>query len=157
MYYITFPFPHLYTEWAPASFEILPIFLECTEIAQSIIYTFQNNKIEAVSRRGIVKIGLKKCVWFYWGISSCSLLEMGRIISHRHNKTIKFATPWTIAHQALLSMQLPRQEYRSGFPCPPPASSGPRDRTRISCGLGIAGGFFIAKPLGKPNKTIIYK
>ena len=31
-----------------------------------------------------------------------------------------FATPWTVAHQAPLSMEFPRQEYWSGLPCPPP-------------------------------------
>ena len=31
-----------------------------------------------------------------------------------------FATPWTVAHQVSLSMGFPRQEYRSGLPCPPP-------------------------------------
>ena len=31
-----------------------------------------------------------------------------------------FATPWTVAHQAPLSMGFSRQEYRSGLPCPPP-------------------------------------
>ena len=29
-----------------------------------------------------------------------------------------FATPWTVARQALLFMRFPRQEYRSGLPCP---------------------------------------
>ena len=28
------------------------------------------------------------------------------------------ATPWTVDHQALLSMRFPRQEYRSGLPFP---------------------------------------
>ena len=31
-----------------------------------------------------------------------------------------FATPWTIAHQAPLSMGFSRQEYRSGLPFPSP-------------------------------------
>ena len=31
-----------------------------------------------------------------------------------------FMTPWSIAHQAPLSMALSRQEYWSGLPCPPP-------------------------------------
>ena len=31
-----------------------------------------------------------------------------------------FVTPWTIAHQAPLSMGFSRQEYWSGLPCPPP-------------------------------------
>ena len=31
-----------------------------------------------------------------------------------------FATPWTVAHQAPLSVGFPRQEYRSGLPFPSP-------------------------------------
>ena len=31
-----------------------------------------------------------------------------------------FATPWTVAYQAALSMGLSRQGYWSGLPCPPP-------------------------------------
>ena len=31
-----------------------------------------------------------------------------------------FVTPWTVAHQAPLSMGLSRQEHWSGLPCPPP-------------------------------------
>ena len=31
-----------------------------------------------------------------------------------------FATPWTVARQAPLSMEFPRQEYRSGLPFPLP-------------------------------------
>ena len=30
-----------------------------------------------------------------------------------------FVTPWTVVHQALLSMGFSRQEYWSGLPCPP--------------------------------------
>ena len=30
------------------------------------------------------------------------------------------ATPWTVAHQAPLSLEFSRQEYWSGLPCPPP-------------------------------------
>ena len=29
-----------------------------------------------------------------------------------------FVTPWTVVHQALLSMESSRQEYWSGLPCP---------------------------------------
>ena len=31
-----------------------------------------------------------------------------------------FVTPWTVAHQAPLSMGFPRQEYWSGLLVPPP-------------------------------------
>ena len=30
--------------------------------------------------------------------------------------------PWTVARQAPLSMEFPRQEYWSGLPCPPPGN-----------------------------------
>ena len=33
-----------------------------------------------------------------------------------------FATLWTVAHQAPLSMGFSRQEYFSGLPCPPPGN-----------------------------------
>ena len=36
------------------------------------------------------------------------------------NRAQLFATPWTVACQASLSMGLFRQEYWSGLPCPPP-------------------------------------
>ena len=33
---------------------------------------------------------------------------------------LTLATPWTVAHQALLSMEFSRQECWSGLPCAPP-------------------------------------
>ena len=42
-----------------------------------------------------------------------------------------FATAWTTAHQAPLSMRFPSQEHWSGLPFPPPGeSSQPRGRTK---------------------------
>ena len=41
--------------------------------------------------------------------------------------TSDFATLWTVAHLAPLSMGFSRQEYWSGLPCPPPGDlSNPR-------------------------------
>ena len=34
------------------------------------------------------------------------------------------ATPWTVAHQASLSMEFSRQKYGSGLPFPPPIGNG---------------------------------
>ena len=51
-----------------------------------------------------------------------------------------FVTPWTVAHQAPLSVGFSRQEYWSGLLFPTPGeSSWPRNWTGLSC---IAGGFF---------------
>ena len=41
------------------------------------------------------------------------------VLSHSSRVQV-FATLWTVAHQAPLSMGLSRQEYWSGLPCPPP-------------------------------------
>ena len=44
-----------------------------------------------------------------------------------------FATPWTVAYQAPLSMGFSRQEYWSELPLPSPGeSSWPRDQTQVS-------------------------
>ena len=42
--------------------------------------------------------------------------------SHAHalSHVQLFATPWTVARQAPLSMEFSRQEYRTGLPFPPP-------------------------------------
>ena len=51
-----------------------------------------------------------------------------------------FATPWTVAHQALLSMGFSRQEYWSGLPFPSP---GDLANPWIEPGSPtLAGGFF---------------
>ena len=48
-----------------------------------------------------------------------------------------FATPWTVAHKAPLSMGFSRQEYWSGLLFPSPGESfQPRDWTRVSCIAG---------------------
>ena len=44
-------------------------------------------------------------------ISCCLLFNDSAVLD-------TFATPWTVAHQAPLSMRFPRQEYWSGFPFP---------------------------------------
>ena len=47
------------------------------------------------------------------------------------------ATPWTVAHQAPLSMAFSSQEYWSGLPFLSPGDlPWPRDRTRVSCTAG---------------------
>ena len=59
------------------------------------------------------------------------------------------ATPWTVAHQAPLSMGFPRQEYWSGLPFPPPEDLPDPGIKPMSPAL--AGGFFTTELLGKPS------
>ena len=59
-----------------------------------------------------------------------------------------FVTPWTVAHQAPLSMEFSRQEYWSGLPFPSPGDLlGPGIKPPS---LVLAGRFFTTEPPGKP-------
>ena len=64
-----------------------------------------------------------------------------------------FATPWTVAHRPLLSMDFPRQEYWSGLPFP---SLGRLLNPRIEpVSPALAGRFFTTEPPGKPRSIIM--
>ena len=61
-----------------------------------------------------------------------------------------FVTPWTGARQAPLSMGLPRQEYWSGLPFPPPVSlPNPGTEPASLASPALAGGFSTVVPPGK--------
>ena len=53
-----------------------------------------------------------------------------------------FATPWTVAHQALLLVGFPRPESWSGLPCPPPGD--------LPASPALTGGCFTTEPPRKP-------
>ena len=80
--------------------------------------------------------GLKEWVQF----SSVQLLSRAQL----------FATPWTVARQAPLSMRFPRQEYWSELPFPLQgifSTQGLNSCLLIFC---IGSGFFTTEPPGKP-------
>ena len=60
-----------------------------------------------------------------------------------------FATPWTIAHQAPLSMGFSRQEHWSGLSFPSPGDLPNPGIELLSPAL--AGGFFSTAPPGKTS------
>ena len=62
-----------------------------------------------------------------------------------------FATPWTVAHQAPLSIGFLRQEYWSGLPFPTPEDLCiPGIEPEFLASPALAGGFFTTEPPGKP-------
>ena len=63
-----------------------------------------------------------------------------------------FATPWTAAHQALLSREFSRQEYWSGMPFLPPGDLPDPGIEPVSPAL--AGGFFSTEPHWKWEITL---
>ena len=65
-----------------------------------------------------------------------------------------FATPWTIACQALLFLGFSRQEYWSRMPFPSPGDlPDPGIKLESLVSPALAGGFFTTKPPGKPPST----
>ena len=67
------------------------------------------------------------------------------------NSVQLFATPWTTAHQAPLSIKVSRQEYWSGLLFPPPGDlSDPGIKSVSLESLALGGRFFTTEPPGKP-------
>ena len=70
----------------------------------------------------------------------CSLLSHVRL----------FATPWTVARQALLSMEFSRQEYWSELPFPPPGDlPNPGIKPASAVSPELAGEFFTSQATGE--------
>ena len=67
----------------------------------------------------------------HWLLFSCQVMSSS------------FATPWTVARQAPLSMRFPRQEYWSGLPFPLPEDlPDPGIEAASLLSLALADGFF---------------
>ena len=61
-----------------------------------------------------------------------------------------FATPWTVAYQAPLSMELSRQEYWNGLPFPSPGDlPNPGIEPASVESPALASRFFTTEPPGK--------
>ena len=68
-----------------------------------------------------------------------------------------FETPWTVAHQAPLSMGFSMQEYWSGLPFPVPGDlPDPGIELTSLMSPALAGRFFPLAPPGKPIKTSFF-
>ena len=64
-----------------------------------------------------------------------------------------FATPWTVPHQAPLSMGLSQQQYWSGLPFPPPGDlPAPGIEPTSTVAPVLAGRFFTSAPPGEPPR-----
>ena len=68
-----------------------------------------------------------------------------------------FVTPWPVALQAPLSMEFSRQEYWSGFPCPPPGElPDPGFEPMSLASVALSGRFFTTVPLRKPVSSHLF-
>ena len=85
--------------------------------------------------------------------ASYSPFLMLLLFLNRYVMSHSFATLWTVAHQARLSMGFPRQESWSGLPFPSPGDlPNPGIETTSPA---LAGRFFTTEPPGKPTNISI--
>ena len=85
----------------------------------------------------------------HWQADSLPLtLMLLLLLLSRFSRVQLFVTPWTVAHQALLSMGFPRQKYWSRLPCPPPGDLP--NKWIEPASPALAGRFFSTEPPGKP-------
>ena len=67
-----------------------------------------------------------------------------------------FVTPWTISHQASVSMGFSSQGYWSGLPFPPPGDlPNPAIKPISPVSPALAGEFFTTEPSGKLFNNIM--
>ena len=88
------------------------------------------------------------CKWNFFKIFRLFTASVVLLLFSHQVMSDSFVTPWTVAHQAPLSLEFPRQEYRNGLPFPSP-------RDNLDPGIEptspeLAGGFFTTGPSGKP-------
>ena len=68
-----------------------------------------------------------------------------------------FVTPWSVAHQALLSTRFSRQEYWSELPCHPPGDlPDPGIESTSLMSFALAGRFFTTSGIRKVPYTYLY-
>ena len=86
-------------------------------------------------------------IYIYTRVYTYTCVCVCSVASHVH----LFATPWTVACQAPLSMGFARQEYWSGLSCPPPGHL-PHPGTELESPMSpaLTGGFFTTESPGKP-------
>ena len=79
------------------------------------------------------------------------MLSFQRALAPSATQAQLFATLWTAARQAALSMGFPRQEYWSGLPCSP--SGDLPDPGIEPRSLTVQGDSLPSEPPGKPKNT----
>ena len=102
--------------------------------------------VTATTARGGIG-GIKMALSYFLLLNPNQCLPFKRV-SHSFSRIQLFVTPWTVAHQAPLSMELSRQEYWSGLPFPPPGDLPDPGIEPMS--PAMAGRFFTTEPPGKP-------
>ena len=103
-----------------------------------------------INKPNINTFGLK-CLWQICVCVCVCVCVCTQSLSH----IWVFATPWTVASQAPLSMGFSRQKYWSRLPFPPPGDlPNPEVKPRSPASPALAGGLFTTGPPANSSKSI---
>ena len=87
-----------------------------------------------------------------WEIKSSNIVVIAQSLNH----VWLFAAPWTVAHQAPLSMELSRQEYLNGLPFPSPRDLPNPGIEPVSLASdALAGGFFTTSATWEASYIVV--
>ena len=111
-------------------------------------------------RPHLPNINLSNCKSLQWTTTFSHWLPKEHFSSTNHACVLScfshvqlFATPWTLAHQAPLSMGFSKQEYWSGLPCPPLGDlSDPRIKPMSLVFPALAGKLFTTSTTWEAQK-----
>ena len=129
------------------------IFILLFRIHQEVYFVQVYSQAVLLPRGEYMEHGLWLCVvflerllWSFISGSACLLSRFSRVQL--------FATLWTIAHKAPLSIGFSRQEYWSGLPCPTPADLPNPEKLKLHllCLLHRQARSLTLAPPGKPSK-----
>ena len=73
------------------------------------------NSCSTIMKEQNIKVSETSC--WHWPEADAKLPA---VLLNHYSCVRLFATPWTVAHQAPLSVEFSRQEHWSALPCPPP-------------------------------------
>ena len=79
-------------------------------LAWKIPWSEEPGKLQSM---GLQRVGQDWAINSYFCLLSCAC------VLSRFSRVLLFATLWTVTRQASVSMEFSRQEFWSGFPCPP--------------------------------------
>ena len=68
----------------------------------------------------VIRFSIRVLFWEFWGKIACLSVYQSFFVVHLLSHVWLFATPWTVACQAPLSIGFSREEYWDRLPFPPP-------------------------------------
>ena len=105
-----------------------------------------------VQKRGNVCIQIADSLCCQWKLTQQCKATVH--VCYINSVLSNFATTWTVAHQAPMSVGFSRQECYNGLPCPPPGDcSDPGIEPRFP---ELQADSLLSEPLGKPQCTVYF-